>query len=228
MAKIDELKVEAEKLNIPLTGEETKPQIEALIKAASPEKDKSTKNPSVDTTQERSIPISEVKKLIAEALANQAEDNQPKKVKRVTEHHAHVWRIDGQWVVDFADKNFDYAKNEVIDPYIKEKVHAFNRYNEQKREFEAWITLILEDGTKKEMPLNRYVQHRTLVYCTIVNRKKVDKSYVIGEVERKKEVGDVNVGTGIMVDQEVELYTEIFVIRTPEGKVLELPDYVIC
>jgi len=169
-----------------------------------------------------------VKKLIAEAMANQAEENQPRKVKRVTEHKAHVMRFDGQWVVDFADRNYDYTKKEIIDPYVKEKIHAFNKFNAEKREFEAWITLILEDGKRVELPLNRYVQHRTPIHCTIIERRKVDKSYVIGEVEKNKEVGDMMVGTGVMIDQEVEMYIEIITVKTPEGKVLELPDYAIC
>ncbi len=35
------------------------------------------------------------------------------------------------------------------------------------------------------MPLNRYVERRVLVYCPIIKRHKVDKSYAIGEVEKK-------------------------------------------
>ena len=49
---------------------------------------------------------------------------------------------------------------------------------------------------------NRYIERRTGVYCLIVKRENVDKSYSIGEVEKKKEVGDKQVGTGVMIDQE--------------------------
>lgn len=164
--------------------------------------------------------ISDVKSLIAEALAAQkAEGAAPIKVKRVTEHTAHVWRLDGKWVVDFKDRN--------VDEYVKEKIHAYQRFNEQKREFEAWVELVFEDGTTKDISLPTYVKNRVLVYCPIVKRHKTDKSYSVGEVEKKKEVGDKLVGTGVLVDQEVEMYSEVFEVKTPDGKILHLPDYII-
>ncbi len=244
MARKDDLKEEATKLGISLVGSETIPELESLI-ATFP----GSNNPDIPPTPgagltpdplppqttpyvpegERMVKLSDVKALIAEALANQAADaNKPVKVKKVTEHHAHVWRMDGKWIIDFADRNWDYEKKEKIDPYVKEKIHAFQKFNEQKREFEAWITLILDDGTRKEMPLNRYVERRVLVYCKIIKRHKVDKSYSIGEVEKKKENGDTLIGTGVMVDQEVTIYGEVLEVETPEGTVLKLPDYCIC
>lgn len=178
--------------------------------------------------EEKMVPLSSVKKLIAEAMAEMAEKDKPAKVKRVTEHHAHAFRLNGKWIVDFADRNYDYEKKEKIDPYIKEKIHAYNQFNQQKREFEAWIKIVYDDGTMEDLPLNRYVERRTLVYLPIINREKVDKSYSIGEVEKKKEVGELNKGTGIMIDQEVQMDAEIFHLKTPEGGTLILPDYVIC
>lgn len=185
-------------------------------------------NPKPVQPTEQMIPLSSVKQLIAEAMVAMKESDQPKKVKKVTEHHAHVWRLNGKWVVDFADRNYDYEKKQVIDSYIKEKIHAYQIFNQQKREFEAWITLMYEDGTKEDIQLNRYIERRTLVYCPIIKREKVDKSYIIGEVEKKKESGDLMKGTGIMVDQGVDMHQEIFHVKTPEGKELTLPEYVIC
>lgn len=191
------------------------------------------KEPIADNTQlaapeEQMVPLSSVKQLIAEAMAAMAEKDKPQKVKKVTEHHAHVWRLNGKWIVDFADRNYDYKKKEIIDPYIKEKIHAYQIFNQQKREFEAWITLVYQDGTREDIPLNRYIERRTLVYCPIIKRQKVDKSYIIGEIEQKKESGDLMKGTGIMVDQGVEMHQEIFHIKTPDGEELTLPEYVIC
>jgi len=174
----------------------------------------------VTKTEERMVPLSDVKRLIAEALLQTEEAKaQSIKPKRVTQHTAHVWRFDGKWVVDFVDRN--------TDPYVKTAVHSFNKFNEQLREFEAWIELKFQDGTTKEVPLKRYVQYRTPIYCPIIKREKVDASYVVGEVERKKEVGDKLVGTGVMVDQEVIMYKEIFELKTPEGEILKLNDYVL-
>lgn len=163
--------------------------------------------------------ISDVRALIAEALAQQAADaKQPIKLKRSTEHTAHVWRLDGKWVVDFKDRNND--------PYVKGKVHAFQKFNEQKREFEAWIEVVFDDGSTKELPLVTYVKNRVPIYCPIIKRHQMDKSFSFGEVEKKKEVGDKLIPSGVVVDQEVTMYEELFEMKTPEG-VLKIPSYAI-
>ena len=228
--KIDELKDKALSLNIELSGEETQAEIEAKIaEIEGPKEPTPTPKTSKTESTERMIPISDVKKLIAEALAAQKEENQPVKLKKSTEHLAHVWRLNGKWVVDFADRNFDYEKGQPIDPYIKTKIHAYNIYNQNKREFESWITLIYNDGSKEDIALNKYIESRTLVYCRILNRERVDASYTIGEVEKKKEGTDgIMVGTGMMIDQDVTKYTEIITVETPDHEKLTLPDYVIC
>lgn len=222
MAKKEELIAKAQELEITLTGEETNTELEVLIKermpVAPPENDKS----------EKMVPLSMVKELIAEAMAKQAEESKPVKVKKVTEHHAHVWRLNGKWVVDFANHNYDYEQKKIIDPYIKEPIHAFNIFNKDKREFESWITVIFNDGSTEDIPLNRYVERRVLVYCKIAKREKIDRTYSIGEVDKNKEVGDRMVPSGIMIDQEVEMHNEIFHVETPDGEKLTLPDYVIC
>ena len=175
--------------------------------------------PPVSQTQ-RMIPENDVRRLIAEALAAQrAEGAAPVKQKKITEYTAHVWRFDGKWVVDFVDHN--------TDPYMKEKRHAYNKFNAEQRRTEAWIELVFEDGTTKDVPLTTYVQHRVLVYCPIIKRHIIDKSYVIGEVEKKKEVNDMLVGTGVMVDQEVTMNDEVFEVKTPDGQIFKLPSYVI-
>lgn len=231
MASKEELIQKATSLAIPLTGQETKPELEELIVQATIDQQNGAEAQSKGTEnmseEEKMVPLSVVKEMIAEAMARQDEKSKPVKVKKVTEHHAHVWRLNGKWIVDFADRNYDYANKKIIDPYIKEKIHAYQIFNANKREFEAWIKVIYEDGSTEELPLNRYVERRVLVYCPIIKREQVDKSYVIGEIERKKETGDVMKGTGIMIDQAVEMHQEIFHVRTPEGKNLILPDYVI-
>lgn len=238
MALKDDLKAEAESLGIKLEGNEKSADIQALINVA-----KGNVNPdplpplgvmapgSEHLRTEKMVPISEVKAMIAEAMDNLRNENKPVKPKKVTEHHAHVWRFEGQWVIDFVDRNKD--------PYVKQKIHAFNKWNEQKREQEAWIEIKLApgigvDGKEREertveLPLNRYVERRVLVYCPIIKRHKHDLSYSIGEVEKKKEGPDGTLkGTGVMVDQEVELYYEVFEVKTPDGEVRMIPDYAIC
>lgn len=185
-------------------------------------------NPKSTQEKEKMVPLSMVKQLIKEAMDNREDESKPKKIKKVTEHMARMWRLNGKWVVELADNNYNYEEKKIIDPYIKEKIHAYNIFNAQKRENEAWIKVIFEDGTMEALPLNRYIERRTGIYCTILKRVKVDKSYTVGEVEKKKSSGDLNIGTGVMIDQEVEMWGEIFHLRTPDGQTFELPDYVIC
>lgn len=171
--------------------------------------------------EEATMKVSDVKKLIAEAIAN-SKNETPTKLKRVLEHNPHVWRLDGKWVVDFTDRN--------TDPYVKKPIHSYQIFNDKTREFESWIELVFHDGTKKEIYLKNYVQNRTPIYCTVVSKEKIDKSYSIGEVEKKKEWGDSGraTGTGVIIDQTVEMYQEIFTIKTPDGEVLKVPDYALC
>lgn len=192
--------------------DEVKTEVEPTIEPAQVD-------PAPTPAEEPMVKKSDVAKMIAEAIANSKEADKPIKAKRVTEHHAHIWRLDGKWVVDFKDRN--------TDPYQKDKVHAFQKFNEQRREFEAWIELVFDDGTTKEIPLTTYVKNRFPVYCLILKRHQVDKTYSIGEVEKKKEVGDKLVGTGVVIDQEVTMSEEVFEVQTPKGEVLKLPGYII-
>lgn len=169
--------------------------------------------------QPQMVPLADVTKMIDAAIAKMKDEDKPKKLKKVTEHVVHVWRFDGKWVTDFKDRN--------VDEYSKTKVHAFNKYNEQLREFQAWIELVFNDGTSKEVALTTYLKNRVPIYCTLIKRHLEDKSYAIGEVEKKKEVNDKLIGTGIMIDQEVIIQEETFELKTPDGQILMLPWYVI-
>lgn len=243
MATKEELKTKAESLGIKLEGNEKSADIQALINTAegnlgadAPGPDNEIITPPIstkNTPSEVMVPLSDVKKMIADAMQGLRDESKPIKPKKVTEHYAHVWRFEGQWVVDFVDRNKD--------PYVKQKIHAFQKFNEQKREFEAWIQIKLApgigvDGEPREertveLPLNRYVERRVLVYCPIIKRHKHDTSYSIGEVEKKKEDSKTGLlvgGTGIMIDQEVEQYYEVFEVKTPDGEVRMIPDYAIC
>lgn len=174
------------------------------------------------STGERTITMkeSDIRKMIAEAVQRATDQGgKPQKPKRVNEHFAHVWRINGKWVVDFV--------NQQKDPLVNHPLHSYNVYNTEKREQEAWIELMFQDGTTEKMPLNRYVQHRMLMNCLIKERKPIDTSYTIGEVEMKKDDGEKYIGSGVMVDQDVNQYNEMFTVETSDGLELHIPDYAI-
>jgi len=169
--------------------------------------------------EEKMIPLSDVKKLIADAIASSKEPT-VMSPKKVTEHHAQVWRLDGKWVVDFVNRN--------TDPYVKKEIFAYEKYNAEKREFESWIEIKFQDGTTKDISLKNYVSNRVLVYCLILKKEKIDRSYSLGQVEKKDWKGDKMVGTGVMMEQIVEMHNEVVTIKTPDGEILEIPDHAIC
>lgn len=173
------------------------------------------------------VPMEDVQKMIDEAIAK-SNVREPVKLKKSTEHHAHLWRLDGKWVVNFIDQNWDYSQNKKKDEYNNKKVFAYDKFNEQTRQMVAWIGIIFDDGSTKELPLTSYVQNRIPVYCPIVDRKKKDISYVSGTTEKKNwDDKRAFVGTGIEVEQNVELYEETLTLKTPEGIEVTVPDYVI-
>lgn len=245
--KIEKLQIEATNLGLTLTGDESEAELKSMIKGVgdslnqdpqpgdgstasipAEEVGGETPQPKTQASAEPMIPLSQVQEMIRAEVAKQNDERgKIQKPKKVMEHFARLWRLDGKWIVDFIDRNIDKATGAKIDPYIKTKIHAFNKWNEQRREFEAWIELKFVDGSTKEISLPRYIEHRFGVYCKINKRDKIDSSYVVGEVEKKKEVGDRLVGTGVMIDQEVTRFNEIFTLETPEGEILTVPDYVI-
>jgi len=164
--------------------------------------------------------VTDVRRLIAEMLEKQTQEAKtPKKLSKVKEHFANVHRFNAKWVVDFVNKNTDH--------YIKGTIHAYNKYDPERRETRAWIDLVFEDESVFSVLLSTYLSARVTVQCLIKERRQIDTSYVTGEVEQKKIVDDKNVGTGIMIQQEVTQYREQFVVVTPEKTELTLPDYVL-
>lgn len=231
MSQKEDLIKSATALGITLSGDETVAVLRELIENHAgnvpPQPEGST---SPEPGGERMIPMSDVKKLIAEEMAKmtaqQDEQKGARKVKRVQEHHVQLHRWNSKWVIDFVNQNND--------PYLKVPVHAFDVWNQEKRQNIAHIELVLLDEktgekTTEKVALTRYLERRINIFCPILNRIKKDASYSIGEVEIKKDKGDgMMKGTGVYRDQEVTIAQETFELKTPEGTILKVPDYAIC
>lgn len=166
--------------------------------------------------KEQLIPMSEVKKLFREMMANEGKVEEPDKP---SEHVASLCRLDGKWVVDFKDYN--------TDPYIQSKVESVKKLSSDGKEYVSYITVVFDDATEKEIPLNLFMRNLTPIQCVITERKKKNVSYSIGEVEKTEWVNDRKVGTGVMIDQKVTMFEERFVLSTPDGKTVEVPGSVI-
>lgn len=196
--------------------EETKTEIaKPEVKQKAETKNKSEKTFTREEVQE--LIRESVKQAITEKNLSEKEQ---KKIKKVKEHNAHVSRFDAKWVVDFVDQNKD--------EYRQEPVHAFNLFDEKTKQMVPFIELKFHDNSTKLVPLFTYIKNRTQIFCKIIEREKIDISYSHGDVEQKKENNKgLLEGTGVIVDQEVEMYKEVFHVETPDGTKLSLPDYVI-
>lgn len=130
-----------------------------------------------------------------------------------------IARIEGKFVTDFRNVNTDH--------FIKKIIHAYNKFNEQIRQWEAWIDVVFEDGSVKPMPLLYLISNATPIVTPIIEVIKEDKSYSEGQVE-KFVYKDNREGTGIMVNQKVEQYFYKYVVNNPEtGDRMVLPQYVV-
>jgi hypothetical protein len=176
------------------------------------------KTPKVEE-KEPTMKLSDVKKLLAEMEERIKSKDEPVKLKRTQEHQAHLWRLNGKWVVDFVNQNND--------PYIKHPIHAFNKWSDALRQNVAHIELKYHDDTTEVIPLTSYVENRVPVYCKILKRDKKDVSISHGTVEVQEWKGDVKRGTGKVIDQEIEMYVETFTLQTPEGGELVVPEHAI-
>lgn len=181
-----------------------------------PKKDTMTTEEVVEKKEEQMIPMSEVKKLFKEMMANEGKIEEPEKP---SEYTASLCRLDGKWVLDFKDYN--------TDPYVTNKVESIKKYVPEAREFVSYVTVVFDDGTEKEIPIHLFMRNLTPIQCRIIERKKINKSYSVGQVEKTEWVNDRKVGTGVMVDQKVTMYEERFILQTPDGKQVDVPGSVI-
>ena len=168
----------------------------------------------------------QVKALIADVLReHDANKGKPVSPKKVFKHNYQVSRFkdsnDGnksKWVVGFVDSN--------TDPYINHPVYSVQKFNANKRENEAFVTLKFNDGATLEVPLKYYIMHRTQLFMPAKSKEIVDKSYSHGEVPMTQEVGDKYVPTGKMMEQLVDIQETLFTFEL-DGQEYVIPEYAL-
>lgn len=128
----------------------------------------------------------------------------------------------GKYVVAFKNKN--------VDPFNTHKtVQSWNVFDPQIRQYIPWITVIFDDATEQDVPLNALFEQSVPVKCVILDRITEDKSYSNGKVERTEVKDWRPEGTGVMVNQKVTQTKTFFKIQTPapESKVMTVPEDVV-
>ena len=204
-----------------MTEEEKKAAKKAEEKAAKDAKKAEEKaaKAAVVQTADKTYTAEEVQAMLQQVLSKNtstspAEPDERKKVR--------LARIESHLIVDFVNKNNDPFLPNVV-------VHAFNKWNESLKQFEAWLEVVFDDGTTKEMPLLYLVSNARPIECPIIKQNVVDTSYSLGMVDKKvydEKSGGMQ-GQGLKVKQEVKQQKVSFVISTPDGKELEVPEYVV-
>jgi len=194
-----------------MTEEEKKAKAEA--KAAKMAEKK------VEQTADKTYTAEEVQAMLQQVLSKNtsnspAEPDERKKVR--------LARIESKLVVDFVNKNTDPFLPNVV-------IHAFNKWNETQKQFEAWLEVVFDDGTTKEIPLLYLVSNARPIECPVIKENKKDTSYSLGMVDKKvydEKSGGMQ-GQGLKVKQEVKQQEVSFIISTPDGKEFEVPEYVV-
>lgn len=165
-------------------------------------------------TSEEFVRKEDVQAMIRAALAQDREAQLPRRTNKETAHEIRVWRFNGKFVKGLKDFNYDEDGNK-IDEYLKEPIQYIKRFNQNSRENEYFIGLIYEDGTTELVLHGQYMNRRVPLWCKIIERKRQDISYDIGDVEVKKEVDGLQIPTGQFIPQEVRMYKEIITVEIP-------------
>lgn len=171
---------------------------------------------------QQTFTMEDVRKMMAEFVAKVNVQNGGTKEEQEVDPNRHtvrISRLEAKFVVDFKDMNDD--------PYQDKIIHSFNKWDERERLWIAWITLVFQDGSEKEVPLKYFVENSVGVSCDIVETIKKDTSYSLGKVERQVIKSYHPEGTGVLVDQKVTSYSTTYKVKTPKGELITVPEYVV-
>ena len=132
---------------------------------------------------------------------------------------ARLSRIKGKFVVGFVNQNDD--------PYLDKTIHGYQKWDDRERVWVAWVEVMYQDGTTEHMPLRHFTETCLGITCEIVKKIEKDESYSLGKVERRVVKGYQPEGVGVMVDQKVVQKTASYVLKTPQGEEIEVPEYIL-
>lgn len=169
---------------------------------------------------ERLYNATEVKAMLEQVLANaRGEGVEKKPTKRVPE--VRMPRFQGKFIIGF--------KNVNTDEFFQDKeIFSFDVWDDKIKQNVAWVTVIFDDKTELNVPLQTAVQKSRMVKCELVETVKHDASYSIGKVERQ-EVEEYRMkGTGQTVDMEVKQYKYTYKVKLPHtGEIVEVQGDII-
>lgn len=171
--------------------------------------------------KERMYTSAEVKAMLKQ-VADEAGQRSEEAKENTDRKKLRLARIEGQLIVGFKNRNEDEFLPGIV-------IHAFNKWNNEAKQNEAWVEVVFENGKTKEMPLLYLVSTARPMVVEIVKENVKDESYSIGQVEKTiyDESGGTMKGSGIMVQQKVEKYSKTFDVLLPTGEQITVPDYII-
>lgn len=232
MATKDEIKAELIKLEVdPATLEDkTKGELEIMLQDKQPMSD------------EEKAALAEASRLAAEALANQPAPAAPRtytmdEVKAMfsefkkeldkpdqddedegpRKHTVRLPRLDNQFIVGF--------KNINNDPYFPDRIiYSKDIFNEQSKQFVPHTTVIFEDGKELTLPIETLFKVAKTIECELIERKYKDASEKYGNIEVQEIKPDAwsMKGTGNYVKGKANIKIESYVVKLPDGKVVEV------
>lgn len=233
MAKKDELKAKLVELGVDATTleDKTNGELEVMIQDKEPMSDEDKKalqvastsatealknqpvptGPRTYTMDEVKAMFNEFKKEMAKPDFDEDDEEGPRK------HTVRLPRLDNQFILDF--------KNINNDPYFPDRIiYSKDIFNEQLKQFVPHTTVIFEDGHELTLPIETLFKVAKTVECELIERKYKDASEKYGNIEVQEIKPDQYgmKGTGNFVKGRANIKIESYVVKLPDGKVVEV------
>ncbi len=119
----------------------------------------------------------------------------------------------------FQNKFIFGFKNTNVDEYFPDAViHAFNVFNPESKQQVPYVTIVFEDATELNLPLETIIKRSQKVWVDIIEIVEKDISYSAGKTERAEVKDYSRTGTGVMVKMKVTQADYKYKVRLPDGK----------
>lgn len=117
-------------------------------------------------------------------------------------------RFKGKFIYSFKNTNTDEYFPDLV-------IHAFDVWNDQKKQNEAWVTVMFEDNTTLSLPLYTVLTKSQTVWVDLVEVIQKDTSYSAGKTERAEVKDYSRQGTGVMVKMKITQADYSYKIKLP-------------
>lgn len=159
---------------------------------------------------------SKVREMIQEALLKSRADSRKEEEDMDVEElfkqkTLSIPRWQNKFILGFENTNTDEYMPELV-------VHAYDVFNQEKRQYEPYVEVKFEDGTTAQLPLYTIITRSLKIDVDIVEIIDEDASYSDGRVEVAEVKEYSRKGTGVYKKLKVTQANYKYKVRLPSGK----------